>query len=587
MRLPVRLALLFAAALPLAARAGTNDVPCGTVEIRFQPSTPRLQIVVWIEDANGKVVDTPYITALTGTFGLANRPGAALLKTDCGWPYGRRTMVMPVWAHRRNHHYPYVIMGGACGNSPTSSCPHGGLCGGDCVDSTIAYHSLVSSYEPYYCGPGGGSKCPDVVTCASKGTFSKGAYVPGMFSLYPPRADLDPNSFNANTDSMDILDFAKQNDLNAVSQATPLAHAGDPPVAVDWYPQAVGLPTGDYVAWIEMSQEADFNQFNNHPNMADSVQQWDFEGHTFLGQPSILYDVPFHYDATGYSAIATSYAGYSTWDGSDGVLHPDDGTITTNAAGTGAGRLGDVNDGIDVYRMKVVVGSCIAPPPDMAMGDGGPVDAGAHDGGGGGGPDLAMPIPTCETPEPITDLVLTPHSQSISVAFRSPASGVAPNRYAVRYKESTDPITDANFDAANPALSLMMASAPGAPVAPMEIPSLTPQRSYAVAVRGISPCGKVSKVVSTVTRTDQQQFAVLHGCFIATAAWGSPMARSVAALRAFRDRRLLVSPGGALLVATYYAFSPPLADLIAADDRLRAATRSLLAPLVSLVESAP
>src|SRR5262249_53318889 len=107
--------------------------PCGAVGFRFQPAVYNLQIVVWVEDDKGTVKATPYITSATDQFGLGNRPGLALVKTDCGWPYGRREMVFPVWAHRRQHKYPKVVMGGACGNSVASMCPNGqGTCGGNC-----------------------------------------------------------------------------------------------------------------------------------------------------------------------------------------------------------------------------------------------------------------------------------------------------------------------------------------------------------------------------------------------------------------------------------------------------------------------
>jgi hypothetical protein len=75
---------------------------------------------------------------------------------------------------------------------------------------------------------------------------------------------------------------------------------------------------------------------------------------------------------------------------------------------------------------------------------------------------------------------------------------------------------------------------------------------------------------------------VLHGCFIATAAWGSPLEPDVALLRRFRDGALLRSPIGQLLTGIYYATSPPLARAIASDERLRAAARSLLGPAVAL-----
>src|SRR4051812_6642471 len=90
------LALLGSLLASVAASDARADPPCGTVEFRFQPGAHGLQIAVWVEDANKHVLATPYITRLTGQFGLGNRPGEGLLKTACGWPYGRREMVLPV-----------------------------------------------------------------------------------------------------------------------------------------------------------------------------------------------------------------------------------------------------------------------------------------------------------------------------------------------------------------------------------------------------------------------------------------------------------------------------------------------------------
>ena len=71
------------------------------------------------------------------------------------------------------------------------------------------------------------------------------------------------------------------------------------------------------------------------------------------------------------------------------------------------------------------------------------------------------------------------------------------------------------------------------------------------------------------------------GCFIATAAYGSPMANEVAFLRYIRDRYLEPSAVGKRLVRAYYLLSPPIARELAKKDTARLLVRSLvLGPLV-------
>jgi len=71
-------------------------------------------------------------------------------------------------------------------------------------------------------------------------------------------------------------------------------------------------------------------------------------------------------------------------------------------------------------------------------------------------------------------------------------------------------------------------------------------------------------------------------CFIATAAYGSPIEPHVKILRAFRDRILLVNAIGKGFVRLYYTYSPPIANIIANHDSLRTIVRVSLLPVVGV-----
>jgi len=72
-------------------------------------------------------------------------------------------------------------------------------------------------------------------------------------------------------------------------------------------------------------------------------------------------------------------------------------------------------------------------------------------------------------------------------------------------------------------------------------------------------------------------------CFIATAAYGSPLAREVVLLQNFRDEYLACSRLGEKFIHTYYRLSPGLAREISRNKILKLLTRSLLAPLILLI----
>jgi len=129
--------------------------------------------------------------------------------------------------------------------------------------------------------------------------------------------------------------------------------------------------------------------------------------------------------------------------------------------------------------------------------------------------------------------------------------------------------------------------------------SLTPSTGYSYTVQALDAAGNASAQsavvsvstlavapvsVTTPAAPDTGPRSAGGGvhCFIATAAYGSPMAPDVRYLRAFRDQYLLTNKFGRWFVEQYYRLSPPLADQLRAHNGWRAVVRLTLSPLVAL-----
>jgi uncharacterized repeat protein (TIGR02543 family) len=105
--------------------------------------------------------------------------------------------------------------------------------------------------------------------------------------------------------------------------------------------------------------------------------------------------------------------------------------------------------------------------------------------------------------------------------------------------------------------------------------------AYATATTFTMPAQNV-----VVTATFQVS-STTSGCFIATAAYGSPTAEQLDVLRGFRDGVLLESAAGSQFVALYYRLSPPIADYISGNSFLKTLVRELLVdPVVWVVGAA-
>jgi hypothetical protein len=85
----------------------------------------------------------------------------------------------------------------------------------------------------------------------------------------------------------------------------------------------------------------------------------------------------------------------------------------------------------------------------------------------------------------------------------------------------------------------------------------------------------------TIIYGNQKSFKTEDACFIATAAFGSPLESHVSVLRQFRDRYLITHEAGRSFVAMYYHFSPEFADFIGRSSLLKLAVKIALLPLVA------
>jgi hypothetical protein len=586
-----RLTLAWCAALLVASPAAAQDAETPrVVEIEYLP-TARAQIAIWLERADGTYVRTLGLTQAVSVRGIGNRPGASQMNSGYLWPYGRREGVLPVWAHRRAgapgaEQFRRVIF-----QDRTS-------------EGWASRSSNDFSRDDYFClsfrQEASSRDALDAVTCPSVFNSDKGRYLteedvasgyaepfqtaPGeaemraldLHSLYPPRRDLERCDGPGCYDHADVARFAEDArrvmpEIDAVTMATPPAMTRQMlafTVPEDW-------EDGQYVAWIEVNTEGDYNEMwgpERFPTPVNPSGAWDSwamtYGYPFRGQPSVVYRVPFTLSSGADVQTVMDPWGYGSIDGrGDGAVHEMDGTITNDpvgSPGSGADRLHPTAEG---WRVRVTVV----------------------------GPEI------CEEntpPEPVRDLRVTEYEERrdahryAHLSFVAPADDHGVTRYEVRV--STDPIVDeTSFERALPARAAMLESealqvpvsaAPGGLVE-VDFGGLTPQTTYYVAVRALDRCNAGSELTVTEHTTPEIEFTTVSPCFVATAAYGTPMAAEIGALRRFRDRHLRTNALGRAFVGLYETVGPHLADAIRDDETARSWTRRALRPLVSLARA--
>ena len=561
------------------------------VEIEYTP-TRRAQIAVWLAREDGTYLRTLSLTQAVSLYGIGNRPGAMQMNSGFRWPYGRREGVLPVWAHAR------VDAGGDPFRRVIFQ------------DRTSEGHASRSSSDysrdDHFCLSFNNATTQrdalDAVSCASVFNSDKGRYVTdadvaagyrepaesapgvseaallGVDSLYPPRRDLrrcsdagcfdhpDVDAYNA--DARRVMP-----EIDAVTAATPPGEVTQRimfTVPDDW-------TSGTYHVFVEVNVEGDYAPSwgpTQYPTPLSSSarddEQWDYwamnYGYPYRGQPSVVYRVPVD---IGDSTVTGTDApvGYGSIDGrgpDGGDVTPLDSTIVddpTGAPGSGADRLRLSAQG---FRVRVRTQAAEACRDNRA-------------------------------PQAIQGLEVTQFHERRDAHRFAHLSMIAPTdddavvQYEVRYSQS--PITDeASFLAARPAnaasleieaLQVPSDVAPGQAIE-VDIGGLAFETHYWVAARAIDACNSASPIAVSEYTTPAIEFTTVSPCFVATAAYGTPMAEEIGVLRRFRDRHLLTNPVGEALVAAYYEVGPDLAAVIAEDEDLRASVRTMLSPIVSL-----
>ena len=272
--------------------------------------------------------------------------------------------------------------------------------------------------------------------------------------------------------------------------------------------------------------------------------------------------------------------GFGSVDGTDadpGMLHAMDGSITDDpqgAPGSGADRL-RLMAATETSRLSLEVRPCSTDLPPAA-----PMDL---------------------TVEPVAD---TKHSHEWAhlhfVVPPSSAGGIS--KYEIRVS-SMAPIVEGDATSFIQGLPAQAASAktealmlptdkqPGEAI-DVDFGGLTPATRYWVGVRALDNCNRpgphavVEMTTSKIHYTTLPPIAPFKGqCFIATAAWGSPLEPTVSAMRRARDQLLAEVPLFSVAADLYGRSGPAAAGVLRRSDTARVLARQLLGPLATTAEA--
>ena len=564
------------------------------LEFHFTP-VGNAQIALWIEDAAGKFMSTVALTEAVALRGIGNRPGASQMNSGFRWPYGRRDGVLPIWAHRRLTQEGAKPFRTVIFQKRTS-------------EGLASRTSEDYSRDDYFClsfnNNASKKDALDAVSCASVFSSDKGRFITEqdvkagygepyedvethvgrmqalpLNSLYPPRRDSKPCAnatcyVHPDATGFDAHVREVMPDIDTVSMATPKGGQRQEKlfqVPSEWR-------DGMYRACIEVNVEGDYNtryDEKHFPTPTTPSSSWDSwavsYGYPYRGQPSVVYCVPFELQGVGeaLTGVAEAIGSTSSWDTASpgyGVLAGMDGMSNDPVAapGSGADRLHANQQG---NRFEVLV-----KPPVSCEGN--------------EPPGAVRSFEVRHFPNQL-------HSHEwAELDFAAAGDDAGVFRYEVRV--STEPmIDDATFMRGLPAKNATVAAeelrvptdTPAGGVVQANIGGLVAETHYYVGIRAVDSCAAMGPLSIAEITTDRRTFQTVTPCFVATAAYGTPLADEIAALRRFRDRHLESNSLGRLFVAAYGDVGPKLANVIRENETLRAISRFLLTPAVAMART--
>ena len=573
----------------------------------FTP-TARAQIAVWIEKPDGTFLATVGLTQAVSVRGIGNRPGATQMNSGYHWPYGRREGVLPIWAHRRAAapgagQFPRVIFQNRLEGYASRTCEDSTLDKYFCLAFTGNTNKdgldAMSCASPFMSDKGRILTDQDVKAGYAEPTVVGGQSVMRalpLISLYPPRRDYVPCAADAGSllpagcDSKLLrlqrrrglrrrrdrlsgprrqsgatpqkgLGFAEaaraaMPDIDAVTMATPpadVAQAVMYSVPGDW-------PSGDYVAWLEINTEGDYNgvfsdvTFPTPAGSARGMGGRSDTGYPYRGQPSVVFSVPFSLAASGSGNRGRTRR---LWVGRR----------------AGVGRRHDARDGWFDHRrsggqprqrcrpIALSAGRKLSPCRSrFADGDfcKNPSLPGAARRAGRGAGRRFETLSSLGSPSLQRAGERPAHRQIRSALQRGPIVAGDPDSF----------IRGLPALAASEAMEALMVpvSGPAGSAIEVDFGGLDPSTHYWIAVRAVDVCNRAGPHAVAEVTTTRINYTQLSGpCFIATAAWGSALEPTVAAMRRARNQLLAEVPLFAVAADLYGRSGPAAAGVLRAQ----------------------